>query len=360
MKKLCSLILVFLFALTLAACNGSDDPAVGTGSSSGDGKVYNLTASFHSPDSNSSVIFAKQVCEQITEASDGRIQWTYHTGASLTNSGETFDHTMNGVCDLSWSTPSLVGARMKANTVMALPYLGVPQNADGGEIIWNLFESNDALQQEWEGVEVLCYYPMGATVLATSSKPIQTAADLNGLVLRTTEVTNSAFVTALGGGAASVPLSDVYENLEKNVVAGSLIDWNLYDSFHLYDVMKYAVDETLYGNAGTLIMNVDTYNSLPADLQAIVDEYTGLAGSRAGGQLTEEVDADMRQVCIDNGVDAQPASDQLKSEMQQAAQVSLQTFYDECSDAGVDGVALVEQMVAEMEALGYESPLFQE
>jgi len=120
MKKLIALLLCLVLAVgALAGCSGgtSNTPAgspaaspaaspsggePASPASSSDGKVYECV--FNSTDlettCNSQIVLAWE--EEVTEASDGRIQFVNYWSGALASSPESIDAVKNGVVDLTF------------------------------------------------------------------------------------------------------------------------------------------------------------------------------------------------------------------------------------------------------------------
>jgi TRAP-type transport system periplasmic protein len=101
-------------------------------------------------------------------------------------------------------------------------------------------------------------------------KPIQ-SADLKGLNIRVSPMYLQA-IKALGGNPVVIPPTEVYAALERNVVDGfcfpavGIRDWGWEKQ------IKYQVDPVFYTGPNPLLMNINTWNKLPKNLQDIVSD----------------------------------------------------------------------------------------
>ena len=57
-----------------------------------------------------------------------------------------------------------------------------------------------------------------------------------------------------------------------------------------------------YINTFAVVMNPDSYNNLPPDLQQLIDQTTGKAAAKLAGQRWDAVEGPGKQYMIDSGV----------------------------------------------------------
>ncbi|MGP1253474.1 MAG: TRAP transporter substrate-binding protein DctP [Kiloniellales bacterium] len=115
-------------------------------------------------------------------------------------------------------------------------------------------------------------YTTGPTQLLSRDKPIKSLADLEGMTIRAT----GAFVPALeaqGASTISVSQPKVYEALSNGSIDGSTTYYYVVKAYKQQEIANYitSVDmgQTL---AFGIAMNLETYDSLSAEHQALLDE----------------------------------------------------------------------------------------
>ena len=80
-------------------------------------------------------------------------------------------------------------------------------------------------------------------------------------------------IDALGGESANVPMGDVYTALQKNDIQGALVPYSTILSFSFYEVADYmTIPDLTSACRPARAMNLDAYNSLPADIQQIFND----------------------------------------------------------------------------------------
>ena len=112
----------------------------------------------------------------------------------------------------------------------------------------------------------------GTRQLFSNPHPIRNADDLNGLKLRIQESKITVeFFRALGASPAPITMQEVYTSLQTKLVDGLESPAAIIESGKFYEVLKY-MNLTNHSWSGFwLIVNGDTWKSLPPDLQAAIE-----------------------------------------------------------------------------------------
>jgi TRAP-type C4-dicarboxylate transport system substrate-binding protein len=147
---------------------------------------------------------------------------------------------------------------------------------------------------EMAGVHVLYIHAHGPGLLA-SKKPVRTLAEMKGLKVRATGLSQK-IVTALGGTPVSMPQSETYESLSKGVVDATLCPIETLKGWKQGEVISSVTDATAVGytTAMFVVMNKGKWDSLPPDVQQIITEVSAEWVARHG-QAWDQADADGRE-----------------------------------------------------------------
>ena len=346
MKRTFAFIIAMLMALSPAACSISSVPDA-------EGKAYEFTFSMHDPETAGTSKFIRAWGTIVEEASGGRIKFNFFFGGSLASVMDSLDAVQNGTIDLSWNSPAVFPSRFLANSVSILPLIGFPANADGGQILWEMYEENEDFRSEWNGYKVIALQPNGNTALITKNRKLGEYGDLRGMRIRSGNSFTAAFMEEMGLTPIAFSVADIFTNLEKNIVDSTMNDWNFSYSNRLFDICKFALDEPMYVPSGCIVMNEDAYAGLPDDLKAIIDEYSGLFASRLGGEMMEDYDKEMRKLHIDNGMEVYAPTAELLAGMKAASKAGVDVWLQEASSAGRDAQAVYDQFIEKLAEFGY-------
>jgi TRAP-type C4-dicarboxylate transport system substrate-binding protein len=106
-----------------------------------------------------------------------------------------------------------------------------------------------------------------------TKKPVRKLEDLKGMKIRCAGGAVVELVKALGAVPVVMPVSDVYDALSKGVMEGVVINWAAVGQFKFYEVVDYTTVNrmTSVSSVGFISMNKSKWNSLPPDVQKIID-----------------------------------------------------------------------------------------
>ena len=114
----------------------------------------------------------------------------------------------------------------------------------------------------------------GFRQITTSSKPIQSSADLKGLKIRVpvSPLWTSMF-KAFDASPASINFAEVYSALQTKIVEGQENPLAVISTAKLYEVQKYCSMTNHMWDGFWMLANKRAWEKLPADLQAIVAKH---------------------------------------------------------------------------------------
>ncbi len=352
MKRFLALALTVCMVLALCAC-GNSNTETKTEEKKTDDKVYELDISHHDPESSAAGTFLTNWANAVTEASDGRLKFTIHHGGTLGGVKETINLVTEGVVDIGWGGQSTYAGMFPLSLVMALPMTGMSTSVEASELFWTLYENNKDIQAEYEDYKVLLLHNNCSAPLAFSRKEVTSVDEMKGLNIRANSGPPAKYMEALGGAAISVAMGELYSALQNNTVDGVLTDWSGLYSFKLYEAVKYIIDEPIYYNCFYFLMNKDSYNSLPEDLQEIINEYSGWGALEVAGDNWDNYETLSREEIAKAGTATMiELSDSDKELFRQAADKVAADWIAEQEALGLDGQGVYDQLMELIAARG--------
>lgn len=102
-----------------------------------------------------------------------------------------------------------------------------------------------------------------------TKKKVKTPYDLSGQKIRSSR-TYIPFLKALGCAPVVIQGPEIYTALEKGLVDGTIWGWTGIIQYSWYEVCKYAIEPPLSGNSLMILVNLNTWNSLPKHLQDLL------------------------------------------------------------------------------------------
>jgi len=110
--------------------------------------------------------------------------------------------------------------------------------------------------------------------LTTSTRPIRTVADLQGMKIRTpVQKMTVEFFETLGAKPMTFTLNKLYEVCRDKVVDGQTDPLAIVVLLKLYEVQTYLSLTNHWWSGFTLVANQGAWDALPADVRAVVDRH---------------------------------------------------------------------------------------
>ena len=283
-------------------------------------------------------------CERIEREAAGRIKCQIFPSMQLGGTAaQLYDQARDGVADIVWTLPGYTAGRFPVMEVFELPFM-ISNAEAASRAAWQYYEKN--AQKEFRDVKPLAVHVHDAGYLHTRERPIRTLADFRGLKLRAPTRQTNRLLAALGATPVSMPVTALADAMSKGVIDGAVIPWEVVPAVKVHEIARFHTETdpnmaALYTAVFLLAMNRKTYDTLPAELRAVIDRNSGLALSGQAGRLWDEQKAPARKLALDRGnaVHVVPASE--LAQWREAAQPVIADWVRDIGKRGFDGDALL-------------------
>jgi TRAP-type C4-dicarboxylate transport system substrate-binding protein len=206
--------------------------------------------------------------KMLDERTKGQIKIQFIGGEEVVKALEQFDAVRNGVADISLAVASYyTGTVPEALAVQYNQKLLPSEMRKNG-----FYELMRKIHLDKGNVIYLANASgtPGRAFRLYSKKKID-KADLTGMKIRVSPV-YTALVQGLNGTPVSMPPADVYSALERGVVDGYGWTYAGILDYSFQEVGKFAIDPPFYSLNSAILMNRNTYDKLPADAKATLEE----------------------------------------------------------------------------------------
>lgn len=285
-------------------------------------------------------------CDELERASAGRLVCQIYPSMQLGGTpAKLADQVRQGVADVVWTAPGYAAGRFPKTEALELPGVLPQGGLAAGRVIWNFYQQQ--LTDEYAAYKVLALHGDGGMNLHTTSRPLRSSADLQGLRLRAPNRTISRTLEALGVVPVAMPPALVTESLSKGVVDGASAVWEVLAPTKMDEITRHHLDTptdqpVLGATVLAMLMNQRTYDRLPADLRAIVDQHSGLALVERFGRVWDEAGEATRQKVIAEGHEVHRlAEDDYRQVLERLKPVEQQ-WIAEAAAKDIDGQALLD------------------
>ncbi len=261
-------IFLLLSALTLFGC-GADEVAEVEPKP----ETYNLSMATFWPATAFQVSNLHQLwMDEVEKRTEGRVKITLHPGGVLLGAAEIYNGVASGVADLGTTCPAYTPGMFPLTEAFELPGY---RNINAASASMTVNEGYKRIKQdlgkdEFDDVKVLFLWATGPGNIM-SKRPVRTLEDMSGMEIRAVGGTIPS-LERLGATTHAMPMSEAYLALDQGLVNGILAPNETLRAFRLAEVIDYVTNTPfLYNIVFIKIMNKNTWNSLPPDIQAVFD-----------------------------------------------------------------------------------------
>lgn len=291
-------------------------------------------------------------CNAIAKDSGNRLKCQIYPSMQLGGTpAQLADQVKNGVADVVWTAPGYTTGRFPRTEALEMPFTLPPSAIGGTKAMWEFTEKYG--KEDYKDYKLLALWSSSNLIISTVKTPILNAENFKGLKLRSPSRFTSLFLTALGGTPVTMPTGAITEALSKGLVDGAMSSWEIIPTIKADEYTKYHMEgpATLPGFSQTpvvILMNKNRYDSLPADLKAVVDKNSGATLVDLAASVWEKGNAEAKNQMIANGHKVLTIKDAEYTAMAKATTSVEQDWIKQANSRGLDG----EKLAAELRAIG--------
>ncbi|EKV31333.1 TRAP dicarboxylate transporter- DctP subunit [Caenispirillum salinarum AK4] len=211
---------------------------------------------------------------------------------------QLIDQVRTGVADVVWTLPGYTPGRFPKTEVFELPFM-VPSAEAGSQALWAFYEKH--LRDEYADVHPLVLHVHAPGTLHMREDPVTKMADLEGKKIRLPSQPIGRALDALGAVPVGMPVPATYEALERGVVDGALLPWEVVAPLRINELTRHHLESDLYTATFLFAMNNATYADLPDDLKAVIDTNSGAALAGKVGRAWDAAEVPARQAAKEAG-----------------------------------------------------------
>ncbi len=297
--------------------------------------------------------------DEVAKRSGDRIQIRKYWAQSLNRVGEHLAAVRDGRSEISLISPGYYQANLPVTRGLEWYYR--MERADAlQKVCRDVYDNFQPLRDEWEKRynAKLLYWTNWYYAPLVTREPINTIEDLKGKRIRGYGVATDV-IQRLGGIAVPMAAPEVYAALERGVLDGVYgFDYVTAIGYKLHEIAPYITDigDGPHGPSAT-IMNMRTWNSLPDDLKAVINEVVDEIYAGRYAELFEAAARKNVEVAMKEGAKFSAWSEADKQRAREIVQPKqVQLWVDEVAKPnGIDGEAMqkvIEEAIAKHDPSG--------
>lgn len=316
--------------LSLCLCLSVIGLAVFTSSAFAQIKL-NYSVFFPAPHKNA--VLATEWAKEIEKRTGGKVQITVFPGGTLTPADKCYDGVVKGISDIGFSVLAYTRGKFPLTEVSDLP-LGMKTGLVASKVINDFYKKFKP--KELDEVKVMYLHGHGPGIIH-SKKEITKLDDLKGLKIRCTGMA-AKIVGALGATPVAMPMGETYDALSRGVVDASMSPQEALQGWKWGEVVKYTIDNfgSSYSTGMFVVMNKDKWNSLPPDIQKIIEQVNEEYIEKQG-KTWDEIDKVGRDYTIARGNKIISLSRDEDMKWEKAVKPLLDEYKKNMKDKGLQG-----------------------
>lgn len=267
-----------------------------------------LNYAFFAPAQTFPAVQMERWAEELNRRTDGRVTVNTFPGGTLLTAGNMYDGVENGVADIGLSATSYEPGRFPLlNLVGNLTGLDIG-SAVASQVVYDLIQEFPADQLGLEDFKVITAFTSEPGYLHTKT-PVHSLDELSGQEIRVpgdaTEV-----LRALGGVPVGLSQAETGEALQAGVVDGYVGSRETLMDLQYARSVKYVTDYPLTNVVFVAVMNRQRWESLPEDVQQVIDELGAEMALFAGDYLDGHIETSLDWAQERQGVERISLSDE--------------------------------------------------
>lgn len=236
-----------------------------------DDEVFELSLAHFQPSTHEvETVLIQGWIERIEEATEGRVLIESYPGGTLIPGTEIYEGVVDGVADIGHSCQAYTRGRFPVQETLLVPGLYWENALVADRVLTDLIEELEP--QELDDVKNMFFWTTGRGDLLTQ-EPVRNMDDLSALEIGVTAGERADALGRLGSTGNVLPMPDQYEAIQRGLTDGTIAPIETLKSFRIAEVVDYVTfTPMLYNQLLFMVMNLETWNSLPPDIQDTIEE----------------------------------------------------------------------------------------
>lgn len=342
MKRMNFLIGFLLLVGILTACSSSSTAPAEEDGKSDAGKsddVIIIQVGHIAPDDHSYTKGIELFAEAVEEESDGRVQFEIFGNGQLGGEREIVEQVQLGSLDMTVVTGGILGSFVPEMSVLEMPFLFEDvehaYEALDGEVGEELMQIIDEA-----GFKSLGIWENGMRHIINNKHAVHSPDDMSDLKIRTVE--NELYLEtykSLGADPTPIAFPEVYTSLQQGVIDGQDNSYGVMVTTKMYEVQNHLTENMVYYASAPVLMNPDTFNNLPKDIQEILVN-AGKEFTQIQRDINQDMEAEQIEFLEEEGVEIVIPSEEEMAAFREA----VEPVYDKLSDQFGDMVERIQAL----------------
>lgn len=250
---------------------------------------------------------------ELEKQSGGKLTLKLYPAAQLGPPPRQFDLARNGVADIAIGLTGSTPGRYPVTEIVSEAFV-VPKAGDSSAAMSRRLTelAPEYLLAEYPGMKLLWAMVTAPLKFHTTKVAIHGPDDFKGLRIRYAGEQFAEQLKALGAVPLAVPPPETQDALAKGIVDGATFPYEGAQSFDIGTVVKHSLEPGLSTATFVTVMNPKRFETLPAELAAMITAGSGPAMAERFGAGLDQAEKTGRDYMLAKGVEINTlAPDQL-------------------------------------------------
>lgn len=279
----------------------------------------------------------KQFAEEVKKNTNGKLEISVHTGASLMKLPEIKRAVQLGQVQIGETLMSSMGNEDAIFEATNVPFLA--QGFERADTLWTAIKDPVTQRLQKQGLVLLFAAPWPSQGIY-SKEPLKSLADLKGTKMRTYDRVTARFAELLGATPVTVQAADVPQAFATGIIHTMITSANTGVDTKAWEYVKNYYDFKAMISRNVVIANAKAFKVLDKGTQAVLV----LAGQRAEQRATKvamELEEKQKDVLKERGVTIHTPSKDIAASM---TKIGEQLTTEWAQRAGVNGVEILKKV----------------
>lgn len=278
---------------------------------------------------------------EVEERTEGKVKINTFPGGTLLGAKGMFRGVKQGQADIGCLSMAYQPGVFPMTSVAGLP-VGFTSAETSSLVLWDLYTTYDP--DEFSDVKVLTMFTSAPSNLM-SKKRVTKLEDFKGLEIRASG-SLSRSLDLLGATPVSMPMPETPEALQKGVVQGLLSSLEVLKDFNFAAYCPYQTILNLQVYPFAVVMNKEVWESLPPDVQKVMDELGREQAEWTGVYMDGHVEEALEYAQDKYSTQVDTLSDQDMRELQDKVSPIIEEWKEEAAEAGLPAEAIYNDMLS--------------
>lgn len=260
-----------------------------------------LSYAFFAPAQSFPAVQMEHWADELESRTDGRVSVNLFPGGTLLTANNMYDGVSNGVADIGLSATSYEPGRFPLLN-LAGSLTGQKVNSEiASQMTYQLIQEFKEDISGLDDFKVITAFTSEPAYLQTRG-PVRSLEDLEGLEIRISG-DNSLSLEALGATAIGMSQAEAGEALQAGIIDGYAASREVLMDLQFARMAKYVTDYPLTNTLFAALMSRERWESLPADVQQVIDELAPEMAAFTGRYLDEHIKHSLEWAQEEQGVE---------------------------------------------------------